>query len=313
MTIQKFTEFFAASACILGEGAVIERLRRNSDVELDPYLVNAAFIYQPATRAALESICRQYLDIGRDFGLPLLISTPTWRASRERIGAAGYSGVDVNGDNVRFLNELRSQYGHYAEQVILCGLMSCCGNAYRPGEALDVQSAQDYHAWQAQQLAAAGVDVLLAATLPAMSEATGLALALAATGKPFLISFVVRPQGTLLDGTPLHEAITTLDASVTPRPLAYMINCCHASFARAALLQPGNSSALVRRRIVGLLANTAALSPEELDDKATLVAEDPATFGAAVAALHRDLGLKIVGGCCGTDDRHIRALAERLN
>jgi len=35
------------------------------------------------------------------------MSTPTWRAKRERIDAAGYSGVDVNGDNVRFLDALR--------------------------------------------------------------------------------------------------------------------------------------------------------------------------------------------------------------
>src|SRR6266568_446498 len=101
-----FAEFLEKSPCILGEGAVIERLRRN-DLELDPYLVNSAFIYEDAKRAALETICRQYLDIGLEFGLPLLMSTPTWRASRERIAAAGYAGLDVNGDNVRFLDALR--------------------------------------------------------------------------------------------------------------------------------------------------------------------------------------------------------------
>jgi len=47
-----------------------------------------------------------------------------------------------------------------------------------------------------------------------------------------------------------------------------------------------------------LLANTAPLTPE--------------VFGTSVALLHRELGLKILGGCCGTDDRHIRALAARL-
>ena len=307
-----FPDLFASSPCFLGEGAVIERLRRNPALELDPYLVNAAFIYKAAPRAALEAICRQYLEIGRDSGLPLLLSTPTWRASRERIAAAGYEGIDVNGDNVRFLAALRHSYGDYATQVSVCGLMSCRGNAYCPGEALDVDAAQLYHAWQAGQLAEAGVDVLLAATLPAISEATGLALALAATAKPYLLSFVVRPEGTLLDGTPLKEAIAAIDAAVTPRPLAYLINCTHASFAKAALTHADNSSPLVRQRIVGLLANTAALSPEELDDSSSLVEEDPATFGATVAALHQELGLKILGGCCGTDDRHIRALAARL-
>ncbi|MDH3453870.1 MAG: homocysteine S-methyltransferase family protein [Desulfuromonadales bacterium] len=307
-----FEQFLEHVPCILGEGAVIERLRRNSGLELDPYLVNSAFIYDDVKRAALETICRQYLEIGRSCGLPLLMSTPTWRASRERIAAAGYAGVDVNGDNVRFLDELRKSYAGYAEKVVICGLLSCRGEAYRPADALTVDEAREFHTWQAEQLADAGVDFLLAATLPAFSEARGLALALAATGKPYLLSFVARPEGTLLDGMPLKEAIAALDASVTPRPLAYMINCTHASFARAALTHATNASPQVRQRVIGLLANTAALSPEDLDDRASLVEEDPETFGQAVAGLHHELGLKILGGCCGTDDRHIRSLAAQL-
>ncbi|MCX5884108.1 MAG: homocysteine S-methyltransferase family protein, partial [Deltaproteobacteria bacterium] len=110
-----FAEFLDSTPCILGEGAVIERLRRNGSLELDAFLINSAFIYEDPKRAALETICRQYLDIGREFDLPLLISTPTWRASRERIKAAGYAGVDVNGDNIRFLDALRKRYGAYAE------------------------------------------------------------------------------------------------------------------------------------------------------------------------------------------------------
>lgn len=307
-----FAKFLEDSPCILGEGAVIERLRRNSDLELDPYMVNAAFIYEDGKRAALETICRQYLDIGCEFGLPLLVSTPTWRASRERIDAAGYAGVDVNGDNARFLDALRESYGGYAENVVICGLMSCRGDAYRPAEALAVGEAREFHAWQAGKLADAGVDFLLAATLPALSEATGLALALAATGQPYVLSFVVRPEGTLLDGTPLKDAIAAIDATATPPPLAYMINCTHVSFARAALTHEAHSSSLVRQRVIGLLANTAALSPEDLNDSTSLVEEDPEVFGRSVAGLHRELGLKIVGGCCGTDDRHIRSLAAQL-
>ena len=97
-----FSDFFKQSKCILGEGAVIERLRRNPDCELDPHIVNSGFIYHAAKRAALAAICRQYLDIGFRHDVPLLLSTPTWRASRERIAAAGLTGIDVNGDNFRF-------------------------------------------------------------------------------------------------------------------------------------------------------------------------------------------------------------------
>lgn len=304
-------QFFHRNPRILGEGAVIERLRRGG-FELDPHVVNSAFIYDDARRAAIERIFREYLDIGAQYDLPLVLSTPTWRASRARIEAAGYGHRDLNGDNFRFLADLRQSYGPYAGKVVICGLLSCRGNAYNPAEALGVEEAYRFHNWQARRLGETGADFLLAATLPALSEATGLASALAETGRPYVVSFVVRPEGTLLDGTPLKNALTAIEDAVTPGPLAFMANCTHASFLKSALAHPANSSDHVRRRIIGLFANTAALTPEELDDSDQLVEEAPETFGRTVADLHADFGLKILGGCCGTDDRHIRSLAQKL-
>jgi len=307
-----FPKFFEQSACILGEGAVIERLRRDSELDLDPQIVNSAFIYDQKKRAALSAIYRQYLGIGLKFHLPLLLSTPTWRASRERIAAAGYEKKDVNADNFRFLDAIRNSYADYAHKVVICGLLSCRGDAYNQTEALTAADAHAFHSWQANRLAQAGVDFLLAATLPAFSEAAGLASALAGTGKPYMISFVARPEGTMLDGTPLKDAISSIDADVSPKPLAYMVNCTHASIFKTALMHDVSSSPLVRKRIAGLLANTAALNPEELDNSEALVEEEPETFGKSIARLHGDLGMKILGGCCGTDDRHIGDLARRL-
>ena len=307
-----FPEFFKKHRCILGAGAVIERLRRDRDFELDPHIVNSAFIYDRDRRNAISGILRQYLDIGFKYGLPLLLSTPTWRASRERIKQAGYEAKDVNADNFRFLDDLRKSYGEYAGKVVICGLLSCRGDAYNQAEALTSKEAHEFHSWQAQRLADAGVDFLLAATLPALSEATGLATALAATGKPYIMSFVFRPEGTMLDGTPLKDAVSRIDTEVNPKPLAFMANCTHASIFKSAMMHETNSSAAVRKRVVGLLANTAALNPEELDDSEALVEEDPQVFGTSVAGLQGELGMKILGGCCGTDDRHIESLAKRL-
>ncbi len=307
-----FMRLLAQSVTILGEGAVIERLRRMPDITLNEHVVNSALIYDEHMRAALETICRQYLEIGRRYGLPLLLSTPTWRAGRERIAAAGLAGQDLNGDNFRFLDALRREYGDYGSSVYICGLMSCRGDAYKAEEALTADAARAFHAWQAEALAASGVELLLAATLPALSEAIGLAQAIAATGTPYMISFVARPEGTLLDGTPLKDAVAAIDNQASPPPLAYMINCTHASIFRRAVNHELNSSVIVRKRVIGLLANTAALSPEELDNCTGLVEEDPELFGADVAALQTELGLRILGGCCGTDDRHIDQLARRL-
>lgn len=312
MVNTSFSEYIDNHPCILGEGAVIERLRRETDLELDPDVVNSAFVYENEKRAALETIVRQYLDIGFENDLPLLLSTPTWRASRERIERAGYGGEDMNGDNFRFLAGLRNGYGKYGEKVVICGLMSCRGDAYNSAESLSVDDARRFHSWQAEKLADAGVDFLKAATLPALSEAIGLAKALADTGKPYVISFVLRSQGTLLDGTPVKDATAAIDEAVNPPPLFYMVNCTHVSNFRKAVLHPDHSSAAALKRIAGLLANTAALDPEELDNSEGLVEEEPSVFGETVAGLYTDIGMKILGGCCGTDDRHIRCLAEQI-
>jgi homocysteine S-methyltransferase len=312
MAALPFPDFLQHHACILGEGAIIERLRRQPGTVLDPHLVNSAFIYDPLKRAALATLYRQYLAIGRDHDLPMMLTAPTWRANAENIAAAGCGGLEVNADNVRLLQELRVATGAYAAKVVIGGLIGCRGDAYQPGEALATDEARVFHFWQAERLAAAGVDFLYGITLPALSEALGLAAAMAATGRPYVVSFIVRPAGTLLDGTPLKTALARIDAAAHPPPAAFFINCTHPDFARAALSHPDNSSPHVRQRVAGLQANAAALSPEELDGQARVVASEPADFAQAMLTLHRDLGLKILGGCCGTDDRHIRRLAEQL-
>jgi S-methylmethionine-dependent homocysteine/selenocysteine methylase len=312
MTSPTFPTLYERSDIIIGEGAVIERLRRETDWELDPHVVNSGFIYDPEKRSALETIYRQYLDVGFSSDLPLLLSTPTWRASKERIEAAGYEDREVNGDNFRFLDDLRRSYGAYADKVAICGLMSCRGDAYNPAERLSEEEARVFHTWQAQKLARTGVDFLLASTLPAVSEAMGLASAQAATGKPYIISFVFRPQGRLLDGTSLKDAVAAIDAKVIPKPFAYMCNCTHASIFRSAMMSETQGPLPVNKRVVGLLANTAALAPEELDNSQGLVTEAPETFGRDVAALHGEFGMKILGGCCGTDHRHIQSLASHF-
>jgi homocysteine S-methyltransferase len=223
MAALPFPDFLQHHACILGEGAIIERLRRQPGTVLDPHLVNSAFIYDPLKRAALATLYRQYLAIGRDHDLPMMLTAPTWRANAENIAAAGCGGLEVNADNVRLLQELRVATGAYAAKVVIGGLIGCRGDAYQPGEALATDEARVFHFWQAERLAAAGVDFLYGITLPALSEALGLAAAMAATGRPYVVSFIVRPAGTLLDGTPLKTALARIDAAA-PRGFFYQLH-----------------------------------------------------------------------------------------
>jgi homocysteine S-methyltransferase len=294
------------------EGAVVERVRRGAPSLFDPLLANAPLIYDEAGRALLRQIYEEYLGIGRVHAIPLLSLAPTWRANPDRLAASRFAGRDLNGDAVRFLQEIRSAAGDYGATVYIGGLMGCRGDAYKPQDALTRESARAFHAVQAGALARAGADYLMASTMPEIHEALGLAEALAATGCPYLVSFIVRPSGNLLDGTPLDDAMARIDDHVVPRPLGYLVNCVHSSTLAFALHAPPGRRALDSGRLLGLQANTSSMNPEELDGAQDLAGEDPAVFASGMCALQTAFGLRVLGGCCGTDGRHIAALARGM-
>jgi homocysteine S-methyltransferase len=292
---------------VLTEGAVIERLRRDPKVRLDDHVLTAGMIYDPVAREKLARIFLDYLAAGRRHGLPMLICAPIWRASREHLEASEFCGCDVNGDNIRALAEIRDQLGGYAKKVLVGGLMGCRGNAYDPRDSLPADAAREYHSWQASKMAAARPDFIQASTLPALDEALGMAKALAAFRIPYLLSFVLRPTGRLLDGTPLPQALDAIDQATDPRPAAYLINCTHPRVLMTAL-----KSLPPLPRLVGLQANTSDKPPEELDQAEELHSQEPAPFAQDMLRLHRRFGLHILGGCCGTDNRHIEELGRLM-
>lgn len=307
----RLAELIAAHPLILTEGAVIERLRRDPAVRLDPHVMHAGLLYEPAGRQRLTALYREYLEIAQAHDRPLLLGTPTWRASPERLERAGLGGRPVHRDAALLLRELRAATGAYAERVLIGGLLGCRGDAYRPDGALPADAAAAHHARQTCLLAESAVDFLWAATLPARSEALGLARALAATGRPYVLSFVVRSTGACLDGNPLDAVIREIDNAVSPAPIAYLGNCVHPAVFGAALAAMRARDAGAAGRVIGLQANTSALDPEELDGRPELDAMAPAAWADALLALHRERGIRVLGGCCGTDARHIAALAAR--
>ena len=241
---------------VLMEGAVTERLRRRPD--FDPHIMLAALLYQDEGRRSLGDIYRQYLDIGREVDLPLMLDTPTARANPERIKASGYRDRPVNADAVAFMKGIRDEYGEYGQKVMVGGLICSRGDMYKPEEALSAGRAAEFHREQAYALAGAGVDFLHAATLSALSEALGLAGVLAETGLPYIISYVVRPEGELLDGAMLAEAVRIIDSEAHPKPWMHMINCVHPVVVAAAALS--RQADPLRGKISGIQANTSSKS-----------------------------------------------------
>lgn len=297
---------------ILGPGSMYERLRRDPRVDVEPHIFHAAMLYDDAMRDLLARVHREYADIAEAHGLPFLLTTVTWRASAERIAASRCAGLPVNRDAVGFARELRDSYGAGAPPMVLTGLIGPRGDAYKPHEAPPRDVARRFHAPQIEELADTGLDALEAKTLPALDEALGIADLLAETGKPYMLSFVVLPDGTLLDGTPFGEAIARIDDDVADPPVHYMVNCVHARNYARAHAEMVKTHPDAAARVIGLEANTSAKTPEELDVLEDIDTQTPADFGREVWALRKSTGARYLGGCCGTGTEHIEALAREV-
>jgi homocysteine S-methyltransferase len=289
---------------VLAEAAVVERLRRSARVALHPTLEHAPLVYDAAGRRELEEIYQDYIDVATGRGLPILLGTPTWRANRQRVEESGMPAV-INADAAAFLGQLRDRQGPGGAMIKIGGILGCRNDCYRPEEGLRTPDAEEFHRWQAERLAEAGVDFLIAETLPNVGEAIGIARALAHTGLPYIVSFVIGRGGDVLDGTPLFDAVRSVDDASAVAPLGHMINCAHPSF----LCAEGQPAALFDR-LIGCLGNASSLDHCELDGAAELQVDDVSDWGERMLHLNRRHGVRILGGCCGTGAAHLRYLVE---
>jgi homocysteine S-methyltransferase len=294
---------------VLAEGSIHERLRRDPETPFDAHVGTGALVLDERYREPLAAIHRAYLQVAIDAGLPMLLQTDTWRTTAARIAESSFRGNDLNRANAELVLGIAAEGRLAGGTVVVAGLLGPAGDAYAPAEALSVDEARRHHAPQADALAASGVDLLLCATVPALSEAIGLAAAMAATGLPYLVGFVVRPTGRLLDGTALDDAVAAIDERVAPTATAFLLNCVHPRVADAALAACPRATP----RVIGLLANTSARDPDELDGLAELETAEPEPFARELADVAARRGLSLVGGCCGTGDEHIAALARILS
>jgi S-methylmethionine-dependent homocysteine/selenocysteine methylase len=149
--------------------------------------------------------------------------------------------------------------------------------------------------------------------MPALSESIGMANAMENTGLPYIISFMIRDDGKLVDGTTIHNAISNIDNATVRKPICYMTNCVHPIILRKALSCSFNETKLVKERFRGIQANASPLSPEELDNCHDLKASDGVSLACDMIELYKYFTPKIFGGCCGTDNTHMEEIAKRLN
>lgn len=301
-----FEKLLKETPLILTECAISERLRRRPDIELHPILFNTPLVYESNGRKRLEEIYHSYYKVAEQVSLPILLCAPTWRIDKDRIKEAG-APSSINQDAITFMKRFKSRYTSDRSAITAGALLAPKNDCYAPEAALPRSKSAAYHGWQIEQLVEAGAEVIIAQTMPAVSESLGMADRLGAAGKPYIISFVINRSGNVLDGTPLADAIEIIDQATVSPPIGYMVNCVYPTFLHAE-----TQSSELFKRLVGIQANASSKDHDQLDGSEQLQQDPLPDWSKNMRQLHKDYGVKILGGCCGTDHRYLRDLVESL-
>lgn len=305
-----FNTLYEKSEMILTEGALVERLKSEFNLVMDDRVNHAGLIYSKPE--ILELLYRQYIDVGRAYDLPVMIMTPTRKVNQESKKRSAFRDKDLVTDSCNLLNRIRENYDAYARKIMIGGLLGCKGDAYRGEQILDAEEAFMFHKHQADQFKDQKIDFLFAGIMPEIQEATGMARAMADTGIPYIISFMIRKDGCLLDGTAIADAVRIIDERVDPVPVCYMANCIHPTNLIEALNNDKNRNSPQLRRFKGIQANASTLSCEELDNCDVLHQDDFTVMIDKMLFLQKHYDLKIFGGCCGTNHEFMEGLTKKI-
>ncbi len=300
----------ADDALLLTDGGLETTLIFHMGLDL-PCFAAFTLLEDEAGRAALRAYYEPYLVLAAEGGTGFVLDTPTWRANPDWAQQLGYAPAALDAANrasVAFVRELAAEVPA-ATPVVVSGVLGPRGDGYVAGERMAPGAAAEYHARQLGVFADAGADMASAVTLTYAEEAIGIVRAAAAAGLPSVVSFTVETDGRLPSGQGLAEAIGQVDAETDGAAAYFMVNCAHPTHFEHVLEDEG----AWRERIRGVRANASRMSHAELDEAEQLDDGDPAELGAQYRALRERLPrLSVVGGCCGTDARHVRAIGAAL-
>jgi homocysteine S-methyltransferase len=276
-----------------------------------PEFASFVLLDDPQGVEALRAYFRPYIELARERGVGILLDTPTWRANAdwgERLGYAPERLADVNRRAVTLLEELRAE-ADGRPPLVISGCIGPRGDGYVVGEEMSPEEAEAYHGPQIATFAGTAADVVSALTLTYENEAIGIVRAARAAGLPVVISFTVETDGRLPSGRPLGEAIAAVDEATDGAAAYFMVNCAHPTHFEH-VLDPEQPWAA---RIRGVRANASTKSHAELDESEELDAGDPDDLAERYRVLRERLpNLAVVGGCCGTDDSHVRLICDAV-
>lgn len=275
-----------------------------------PDFASFHLLNDPIGEAALRKYFRTYAEIAKRFGTNLILESATWRASADwgtRLGYSRKALADANRKAIQLLEAIRDEYECAPSKIVISGCVGPRGDGYIPTQAMSAAEAEAYHTDQIEAFAETSADMACAITMNYANEAVGIARAARRIGMPVAISFTTETDGRLPTGQSLKSAIEEVDEATSRYPTYYMINCAHPTHFEQAL----DETELFVERIRGIRANASRKSHTQLNESPDLDVGSPTELGLSYANLKGRLPqLNVMGGCCGTDHRHIGQIAE---
>ncbi|GAB3102931.1 homocysteine S-methyltransferase family protein [Aestuariicella hydrocarbonica] len=262
--------------------------------------------------ATLYEYYKHYAQLASRYKVGLILETPTWRANAdwgEKIGDTPEALRHFNLAAVKLLEHIREDFETEHSPIVISGCLGPRGDGYTPGASMNTSEAKAYHSTQINTFADANVDMIAALTLNYIDEAIGVTQAAQSVGLPVCISFTVETDGKLPTGETLEHAIAQVDQHTNQGPAYYMINCAHPTHFDHLFA----THAAWHQRLKGLRGNASCMSHAELDNSDTLDDGNPVAFGKELGKIRKvDSHLTVLGGCCGTDLRHITEICKNL-
>lgn len=288
----------------LTDGGIETDLIFNDGFDL-PHFAAFTLLNDEAGRKGLKNYFSRYASIAASNGTGFILESPTWRASADWASKLGYSEdamADANRKSIEMLLEIREQYETSHSPMVISGCLGPRGDGYDPATVMEIREAESYHAPQVRVFSETEADLVTAITMTNISEAVGITRAAQKVKIPAVISFTVETDGCLPTGETLQDAIETVDEATDSGPAYFMVNCAHPTHFEH-MLASGESWV---KRLRGLRANASRQSHVELNEAPHLDDGDPVELGEQYCAIRRRLGhVNVLGGCCGTDHRHI--------
>ena len=260
-------------------------------------------------RMVLRAYFDRYVLMAIEAGAGFILESPTWRANSDwgkKLGYGAEALQRINRAAIEMMLDIRYRHETSASPMVVSGCIGPRGDGYAPGALMRPDEACDYHRPQVLTFRDAGADLVSAFTMTNIGEAQGIALAAKAANMPCVISFTVETTGRLPAGESLAEAIKCVDDATDKGPAYYMINCAHPTHFDHVL----NAGETWIKRLRGLRANSSRMSHAELDNAPELDIGDPLELGGQYADLRRRFPhINVLGGCCGTDHRHVDCIS----